>query len=109
MCLPMMWKIIMDQIREEIYDSLTDRGLFPEEKKGCCKWTRSRRELLYIDQHILNETKKRQKNLAMAWIEYNCNMVRESWVLHYLKIYKIPKVVQFIEKKDGTWKPGEWN
>ena len=26
-------------------------------------------ELLYIDQHILNESKNRRKNLAMAWID----------------------------------------
>ena len=28
-------------------------------------------ELLYIDQHILNESKTKRKNLAMAWIDYN--------------------------------------
>ena len=27
-------------------------------------------ELLYIDQQILNESKTRRKNLAMAWIDY---------------------------------------
>ena len=62
--LPMMWKILTAQIREKkIYYSLSSRGLFPDEKKGT--W-----ELLYIDQHILNERKTRRKNLAMAWIDY---------------------------------------
>ena len=28
---PMMWKILTSQIREEIYYSLTSRGLFPGE------------------------------------------------------------------------------
>ena len=36
-CLPMMWKILMAQIRKDIYYSLTSSGLFPEEKKGCRK------------------------------------------------------------------------
>ena len=31
MCLPMMWKRLTVQIREEIYYSLMSRGLFPEE------------------------------------------------------------------------------
>ena len=35
-CLPMMWKILRAQIREEIYYSLTSRSLFPDEQKGCC-------------------------------------------------------------------------
>ena len=30
-CLPMMWKILTAQIKEEIYGSLTSCGLFPEE------------------------------------------------------------------------------
>ena len=33
-----LWKILTAQIREEIYYSLTSRGLFPEEQKGCRKW-----------------------------------------------------------------------
>ena len=65
-CLPMMWKILTAQVWEEIYYSLTSHGLFPKEQKGCCKGSRGTAELLYIDQHILNESKTRRKNLAMA-------------------------------------------
>ena len=36
-CLPMMWKILTAQIREKIYFSLTSRGLFSDEQKGCRK------------------------------------------------------------------------
>ena len=31
--------------------------------------SRGTAELLYIDKHILNESKNRRKNLAMAWID----------------------------------------
>ena len=34
--LPMMWKILTVQIREEIYSSLTSHELFLEEQKCCC-------------------------------------------------------------------------
>ena len=51
----MMWKILTAQIREKIYYSLTSCGLFPDEQKGCCKGSRGTAELLFIDQHILNE------------------------------------------------------
>ena len=56
-CLPMMWKILTAQIRVKIYYSPTSRGLFPDEQKGCRKESRGTAELLYIDQHILNESK----------------------------------------------------
>ena len=65
--LPVIWKIRTAQIGE-IYFSLISRGIFPDESKGCRKRTRGTEELLYIDQHILNES-KRQKNLAMFWID----------------------------------------
>ena len=68
--LPMLWKILTEQIREEIYYLLTSRRLFPDERKGCSKGSRGTGDLLYIDQHILDESKIRPKNLAMAWIDY---------------------------------------
>ena len=100
-CLPMMWKILTAQIREEIYYPLRSRGLFPEEEKGCHTGSRSRAELHYTDQHILNETKTRQKNLAMAWIDDKkaYDMVLQSWIINCLKMYKIShEVINFIEK-----------
>ena len=69
MCLLMMWKILTAQIREEIYFSLTSCGLFLEEHKGFRKGSQDKGELLYIDQHIINENKTRRKNLYMAWID----------------------------------------
>ena len=48
-------------VREKIYYSLIRRVIFPVEQKGCRKRTRSTVELLYMDQHILNENKTKQK------------------------------------------------
>ena len=53
----------------KMYYSLTSYRLFLDEQKGWCKGSRGTAELLYIDQHILNESKTRQKNLAIAWID----------------------------------------
>ncbi len=91
-CLPMLWQILTAQIREKIYYSLKSRGIFSDEQKGCHKRTRGTLELLYIDQHIFNESKTRRKNLAMAWIDYKkaYDMVPKSWIQHCLKMYKIP-------------------
>ena len=106
-CLPMMGKIITAQIREEIYYSLTSCSLFPEEQKGCRKGSRGTAELLYTDQHILNESKTRRKNLALSWIDFKktYDMVPQSWIINCFKMYKIPdEVINFIEKTMKTCK-----
>ena len=89
-CLQMMLKILTAQIREKIYNSLTSRE-FPDEQKGCRKGSRGTAELLYIDQHIINESKTRRKSLAIPRIDYKkaYDMLPQSWILHCLKMYKI--------------------
>ena len=82
-CLPMMWKILTAHIREEIYYSLISYGIFTDEQKGSSKRTRCTEELLYIDQHIHNESKTRQKNLAMAWIDFKKAYDMPSKAGHY--------------------------
>ena len=103
--LPMMWKIFTAQIREEIYYSLTNHGLFPEEEEVYRKGSRGTVELLYIDQHILNESKTRRKKLAMACIDYKMvyDMVPQTWIIKCLKMYKIShEVINFSEKTMKT-------
>ena len=104
-CLPMIWKIFTAQIKEKIYYSLTNRGLFPDKQKGCRKGSRGTADLLYIDQHILNESKTRRENLAMAWIDYEkaYDMVPQRWIINYLKMCKMShEVINFIEKSMKT-------
>ena len=100
-CLRMVWNILTTRIREEIYFLLTSRGFFPEEQKGCCKRSSGTGEQLKIYQKILNESKTRQKNLAMTWIDHRkaYDMVPQSWIINYLKKYKISdEVINFIGK-----------
>ena len=106
-CLPMMWKILTAVIKEEIYASLNWRNLFPEEQKGCRKGKRGTHDLLYIDQYILKEVKNKQKNIAMAWIDYRkaYDMVPHTWILECLKMYKISNnIINFIEKAMENWR-----
>ena len=84
-----MGKISIAQIREEIHYSQTSRRLFPDEQKGCRKGSRGTAELLYIDQHILNEIKNRLKNLAIAWNDYKKAYDSAKLDNNCLKIHKI--------------------
>ena len=103
----MMRKILTAQIREEIHYSLISCGLFPDEQNGYRKGSRGTAKLLYIDQHIINESKNRRKNLAMAWIDYKkaYDMVPQSWIINCLKMYKIShEIINFIEKNMKNWR-----
>ena len=56
--------------KEYIYYSLTSRSLFPEEQKECRKGSWSTATLLYIDEHIINESKTRRKNsYDLDWLQ----------------------------------------
>ena len=85
-CIPMMWKILTARIREDICYLLTNCSLFPEEQKECCKASRGTAELLYTDQHILNESKTRRKYVAMAKINYKkaYDMLLHSCIINSL-------------------------
>ena len=69
-CLPLMWKLLTGVIADQIYAHLDQEKLLPEEQKGYRKGSSGTINLLYIDRVIIKEVKSRNKNLAMAWIDY---------------------------------------
>ena len=78
-----------------------------EKQKGYNSGTRGRGDLLYIDQHILEETKTRRKNVTMTRIDSKkaYGMVLQTWMIKCLKMYKIPnKVLSFIMETMKNWK-----
>ena len=110
-CLPMMWKIQSVQIREGIYYSLTSHGLFPEEHKGSWKGYRDTEEQLYIDQHILNESKTSRKNLAMAWIDNKSSEEGYYFISNWYSLKKwadgqmllLPLIFHWVTLQNGEW------
>ena len=63
---------------------------------------------LYTDKMFLKEVKRRKKNLAMGWIDYQkaYNMAPHSWVIESLNVMGIVKnVVDFFLEKRSWWPP----
>ena len=92
--------------QERIYYSLISCGLFPEDQKGCRKGTRGIGDLPYIDQHILNESKTRRKNLATVRIDNKeaYDVVPQIWIIDCLKMYKISsEVIMFFKETMKNW------
>ena len=72
-------------------------------KKDCygCK------DQLMINNAILENCKKRKKNLSTDWIDYKkaFDSVPHSWILKCLQMYKIhPVLLTFIEESMSQWK-----
>ena len=63
-----MWKLLTGVIADLIH--VDQEKLLPEEQKGCWESSRRTNDLLYVDRAVIKEVKSRNKNLAMAWIDY---------------------------------------
>ena len=64
------------------------------------------RDQLMINNAILENCKKRKKNLSTAWIDYKkaFDSVPHFWILKCLQMYKIYPVLAFIEESMSQWK-----
>ena len=60
-----------------------------EEQKGCRKGSRGTNDLVYTDRAVIKEVKSRNKNLAMAWINYKkaYDMVSHSWFIECFDLF----------------------
>ena len=86
-----MWNLLAGVIADQIYAHLDQEKLFPEEQKGCRKGSRETNYLLYINSAVIKEVKSRNKNLAMAWIDYKkvYDMVPHSYIIECLDLFGV--------------------
>ena len=90
-----------------IYDHLKDNNLLRDEQKGYRKLSRGTKDQLLIDKAILKEAKKREKRIAMAWVEYKkaYDMVPHSWLLEVTDMLGVAGNVRgLLEGSMGKWK-----
>ena len=105
-CLLLMWKLLTGVIVDQIYAHLDQEKLTPEEQKGCRKSSRGTNDLLYIDRAVIKEVKSRNKNLAMAWIDYEkaYDMVPHSWIIEYLDLLGVAEGIKnLLENSMENW------
>ena len=94
-----MWKLLTGVIADQIYAHLDQEKLLPEEQKGCRKGSRGTNDLLYIDRAVIKEVKSRNKNLAMAWIDYKnykkaYDMVPHSRIIECLDLFGVAENIK---------------
>ena len=78
-------------IADERCAYLDQEKLLPEEQKGCRKGSRGTKDLLYIDRVVIKEVKSKNKNLAMASIDYRkaYDMVPHSCIIECLDLFGV--------------------
>ena len=95
-CLSLMWKLLTGVIANKIYAHLDQEKLLPEKQKGYRKGSRGSNDLLYIDRAVIEEVKSRNKNLAMAWIDYKkgYDIVPHSWIIECLDMFGVAENIK---------------
>ena len=75
-----------------------DENLIPKEQKGCYRGSKGCKDQLLISKAILQECKRRKKNLSLAWIDYQkaFDMVPHSWIIKSLELIGINNKVYYL-------------
>ena len=91
-----MWKLLTGVIADQIYAHFDQEKLLREEQKGCRKGSRGTNALLYISRAVIKEVKSRNKNLAMAWIDYKkaYEMVSHLWIIECLDLFGVAENIK---------------
>ena len=99
-------------IAESIYNFFDVNDKLPVEHKECKKKSRGTKVQLLIDMTILQDCRKRNTNLGMAWIDYKkaYDMVSHSWILVIIRQHprickkingKLINSVELMQRKSG--------
>jgi len=106
-CLPTMYKLMTSIISRRLQKYVDDENLMPKEQKGCCSESKGCKDQLLISKAILQECKRREKNLCMAWIDYQKAFDRDPhiWIIKSLELIGINnKVILLTKKVVGYWR-----
>ena len=95
-CLLLMWKLQTGVIAGQIYSHLDQEKLLPDEQKRYRKGSRGTNDLIYRDRAVIKEVKSRNKNLAMACIDYEkaYDMVPHLWIIECLDLFGVAENIK---------------
>ena len=105
-CLPTTFKILTSVITDRLYSHLQKEAIMTPEQRGGKKDCYGCKDQLMINNAILENCKKRKKNLSTVLIYYKkaFGSVLHSWILRRMQIYKIhPVLMTSIEESMSCW------
>ena len=106
-CLSTTYKLLTSVQTDKTYSHLEQNILFPLEQKGCRRRSYGCKDQLMINKLILENCKKRKRNLSCAWIDYRktFDSVSHEWIIKSLELFKAsPRVFGFLKHNIKNWK-----
>ena len=106
-CLTTLYKLLTAIMTDRTYKHLEQNSLFPIEQKGCKRGSYGCKDQLMINKMILENCKKRKRNMSCAWIDYKkaFDSVPHEWILKSLEIVKVsPHLINFLKHNMNQWK-----
>ena len=86
---------------------ITKNDILPEEQRGCVRDSYGCKDQLLINKMIIEDCKKKKKNLSMTWIDYRkaYDSVPHRWILKTLQMYRFnEKLIKFVRTSISNWK-----
>ena len=81
-CLPLIWKLLIEILAEELYEHLEKSNSVPWEQKRCRRGSRGTKDQLLIDKMVVKDCNRQLTSLVDAWTGYRkaYDMVSHSWI-----------------------------
>ena len=101
------YKVPTSILTKRSYTHITKNDILPEEQRGCARNSYGCKHQLLLNKKIIEDCKKKKKNLSMAWIDYRkaYDSVPRSWILKTLQMYRFnEKLIKFMETSMSNWK-----
>ena len=70
---------------------MDDKKLLPKEQRGCCRGTKGCKDHLLLSKALVQDCKRKKRNLSMAWIDYQkaFGKVPHGWIIKSLELLGI--------------------
>lgn len=94
-------------LTERSYTHIIKNDIKPEEQRGCARNSYGCKDQLLINKMIIEDCKKKKKNLSMAWIDNRkaYDSVPHGWILKTLQMYRFnEQLIKFMEASMSNWK-----
>ena len=105
-CLTTMNKTITGITDKSISTHLEEQSLLLAEQKGCHPGSKDCKDQLMISKKIHENCRKRNKNLSIAWIDYQkaFDSISHSWVEKSIELVGVnSKIVRFCKLSMEKW------
>jgi len=101
-----MYKTLTGIIAKRISTHLEEQRLLPTEQKGCHSGSKGCKDQLMISKAIYEDCRRRNKNVSIAWIDYQkaFDSVPHSWVEKSIALVGVnSKSVRFCKLSMEKW------